>query len=48
MIQDTDCEYERWGARKMEDGSYVVCKNTFSQSEAGINIGINGFDDLGC
>ena len=30
------------------DGGYVLCTNFFYQSEAMVNIGIAGTDELGC
>ena len=30
------------------EGGYVICTNFFEQSEAFVNIGIAGTDDLGC
>lgn len=32
----------------MADGGYLICKNFVSGAEGIINVGINGYDNLGC
>ena len=48
-MQDTDCEFKLYGVQSVgNDGKYLACKNYFEKAEALVNIGINGYDALGC
>lgn len=46
LTKDTNCDFKRVG--DYGDGGYLICDNFVNNSEAMVNLGIQGFDNFGC
>lgn len=44
---DTNCNIDRVGEGQ-SDGGYLICTNFLNNIEGLVNLGINGYDQLGC